>query len=291
MLSILCSYISELESRIKWLESIIRQNLPEIDLDGSPEFNSRRKPLSKLTDHDNHMQRNKWIQKNSSINDAHLEEISNQLGFLSVATGTDIRYIGPSSGWFFAKHVLAKLGKQVQINDTKRQTAIGDSYSVPMELLEVTPRGLPSDEAHARLLARGYFETVHLQYPFLYEPKVLENIEKLYHDGVDAIKTEDRFHLLMVLAIGATILSHRAKVTLYAEGYCASAMLIMEHIFREISMSSIQGLLLLQMYALYNKSSGLCLWSLHYHCLSFVSELGIFQNMRGTKFFSPLRRR
>lgn len=61
----------------------------------------------------------------------------------------------------------------------------------------------------------------------------------------------------------------------------------MDPIFREISMSSIQGLLLLQMYTLHNKSSGLRLWSLHYHSLSFVSELGIFQNMRGTKFFSP----
>lgn len=84
-----------------------------------------------------------------------------------------------------------------------------------------------------------------IQYPFLYEPKVLENIEKLYCDGDDTTKPEDKFQVLMVLAIGATILSQRAKVALYAEGYCASAMQIMEPIFREISISSIQGLLLL----------------------------------------------
>lgn len=273
---------------MRWLESIIRQNLPDIDLDDGPGSRPRRKTVPKSIDPEEDAQRNRWVQKSSSSGNAHLEEISEQLGFLSVATGTDIRYIGPSSGWFFTKYVLANLGKQVQntCNDTERRPAIDDSYSVPMELLEVTPRGLPSSESHARFLAKGYFKTIHLQYPFLYEPKIFDNIEQLYHNG-DAIKPEDKFQVLMVLAIGATILSHRAKVNLYAEGYCASAMLIMDPIFREISMSSIQGLLLLQMYTLHNKSSGLRLWSLHYHSLSFVSELGIFQNMRGTKFFSP----
>jgi hypothetical protein len=146
---------------------------------------------------------------------------------LSVATGTDIRYIiGVLSGCFFIKYVVTGLGKRAQI-------------------------------------------------------------EKLYRDGDDTTKPEDKFQVLMVLAIGATTLSQRAKVTLYAGVYCASAMQIMEPIFREISTVSIQGLLLLQMYTMHNKSSGLCLWSLHYHCLSFVSELGIFQNLRGTKFFSP----
>lgn len=158
---------------MKWLESIVRPNLPDMDLDHGPESRPGRKIVPQPIDPEEDAQRNKWIQKNSSFNGPQFDEISEQLGFLPVATGTDVRYIGPSSGWFFTKYVLANLGKQVQNNGIDRCPAINDSYTVPMELLEVTPHGLPSSESNARLLAKEYFETVHLRYPFSHEPKFL----------------------------------------------------------------------------------------------------------------------
>lgn len=150
------SYIPELQSRVVWLESIIRQNLPEINLDGGPRMRPVRKPMEESMGPEKNDERNKWIEKNSSSNIAHLEEISEQLGFLFVVAGNDIRYVGLSSGWFFTKYVLANLGKQVSKNNTERRSIV-ENYSVPMELLEATPRGLPSSESHAQLLAKGYF--------------------------------------------------------------------------------------------------------------------------------------
>lgn len=90
MLTKFSSYISELESRVEWLESIISQNLPDIDLDGGPGYRSRKKIVPKLIEPQDNVERNLWIRKNRSSNDTNLEEISDQLGFLSVGTGTDI---------------------------------------------------------------------------------------------------------------------------------------------------------------------------------------------------------
>ncbi|KUL82394.1 hypothetical protein ZTR_10328 [Talaromyces verruculosus] len=137
-----------------------------MDPDDGPESMPRRKIVPQPIDPEENAQRNKWIQKNSSFNGPQFEEISEQLGFLSIATGTDIRYIGPASGWFFTEYILANLGKQIQSNGINSYPAINDSYSFPMEQLEVTPRGLHSSESHARLLAKEYFETVHYSIHF-----------------------------------------------------------------------------------------------------------------------------
>ena len=88
----------------------------------------------------------------------------------------------------------------------------------------------------------------------------------------------------MVLAIGATIRSRQLKVLLSAEGYCASAIVHLDTIFQKSSVRGVQCMLLLQMYTFHNPSSAISLWTLHYHCLAHVLELGLHRNFRGSAF-------
>lgn len=108
----------------------------------------------------------------------------------------------------------------------------------------------------------------------------MEIVRKLY-DGVD-VGPACRFRVFMVLAIGATTRSWQAKVLLSAEGYCASAVAHMDSLFGRPSLSGVQCILLLQVYTINNPSSGLSLWTLHYHCLASILELGLQHNVQGS---------
>lgn len=122
---------------------------------------------------------------------------------------------------------------------------------------------------------------MHLQLPFLHEPTHMETVRRLY-EGVD-VGSACMFQVFMFLAIGATIRSHQAKVLLSAEGYCASAVAHLDSVFGRPSLYGVQCILLLQMHTINNPSSGLSLWTLHYHCLTSVLELGLQCNVRGTQ--------
>lgn len=275
--------MNDLETRIEWLESIIRENVPNIDLNAGPCYQSdgHRNYLSK-DPHRLRSQQGTEIHNDCPQDDEPLREITDQIGLISVATGSELRYLGPSSGLFFTRFVLTGLGRKIEVEKSFPPEPITGRLSVPADLLIVRPEELPSDQRHAQWLSQAYFESVHLQFPFLHEPTHMEIIRSLY-DGVEVGQTYE-FQAFMVLAIGATILSRRAKVLLSAEGYCASAMSRLDSIFPRTSLSGVQCILLLQMYTINNQSSGLSLWYLHYHCLASIMELGLQRNIPGNKF-------
>ncbi len=255
------------------MESVVRENLPSIDLsrtatDQSNDLrNHRINHLDKPTSQDDGPQ-DKFPQDDES-----LLEITDQVGLVSVSTGADLRYLGPSSGLFFTRFVLTGLGRKIQAKDLSLSDSMNSIPSVPMDLLEIQPSDLPLAQKHAIWLSASYFETVHVQYPFLHEPTFLDTVRKMYDHIEVGLMAE--FQVFMVLAIGATVLSRRAKVQLSAEGYCASAMKRIDGVFQKASLAGVQSILLLQMYTLHNASSGLSLWILHYHALACVIELGL----------------
>lgn len=71
---------------------------------------------------------------------------------------------------------------------------------------------------------------------------------------------------------------------LSAESYYASAMDRLDSTVQATSLGGLQGILLLQMYTLNNPSSGLSLWSLHYHGLALTIELGLQREVLDDKF-------
>ena len=278
--------MNDLEARIEWLESIVRENLPSIDLKGGPSHTSNGPPIGLSKEPNRPRSQQKIVIHNDyAEDDGSLPEVTYQMGLVSVTTGADFRYLGPSSGLFFTRFVLTGLGRKIQAEKPAPPDSMDESLSVPADLLVVRPIELPSDQRHARWLSQAYFESVHLQFPFLHEPTHLETIRKLY-DGVD-VGPACEFQVFMVLAIGATIVSRRAKLPLSAEGYCASAMSHLDSIFERASLTGVQCILLLQMFTMNNPSSGLSLWSLHYHCLAWIIELGLQRNVQGN-VFSPL---
>jgi hypothetical protein len=275
--------VNDLEARIEWLESIIRKNLPSIDLNRGPTGQSNC-PRGYLSGEHGRLQsqRENGTQSESPEEDESLREITDQVGLVSVSAGADLRYLGPSSGLFFTKFVLTGLGRRIQIKEPSSLDSMNGVPSVPADLLIAQPSDLPSDQKHTRWLSEAYFETVHLQFPFLHEPTHLDIIRRMY-DGVEVGSTSE-FQVFMVLAIGATILSRRAKVQLSAEGYCASAMRRLDSMFQKASVTGVQCILLLEMYTIHNSSSGLSLWTLHYHCLASVIELGLQRNVPESVF-------
>ncbi|EXJ72000.1 uncharacterized protein A1O5_04503 [Cladophialophora psammophila CBS 110553] len=271
------SYVHDLEARVAWLESIVRENIPSVDLNRGPRFRSHGTPSSRSREADlSQSQHEDGAHDSYSQDDESLSDITHQIGLVSVATGADLRYLGPSSGLFFTRFVLAGLGRKIQVERQYPPEPTRDRETIPADLLIIQPQELPSDHRHARWLSQAYFENVHMQFPFLHESTYMEILAQLYA-GAEVGPTCE-FQVFMVLAIGATILARRAKVPLCAEGYCASAMSRLDNIFQRASFTGVQCILLLQMYTMNNPSSGLSLWSLHYHCLAWTIELGLQRN-------------
>ncbi|KAE8149560.1 fungal-specific transcription factor domain-containing protein [Aspergillus avenaceus] len=277
-------YVADLEARVKWLESIIREHVPSIDLNAGPGHSPNT---------DRGILHGDWnaplrAHQNRETRDTEpLSEITDQIGLISITTGADLRYLGPSSGLFFTKFVLAGLGKRLHVDKNSTPDVKADSLAVPSDLLVPQPKELPCDARHTRWLSQAYFDIVHLQFPILHEPSHWETVERVYADA--EVTAVHEFQVLMVIAIGASILSRRTTVMLSAEGYFASAMKLVDGVMKTSSVGVAQCILLLQMYALNNPTSGLSLWTLHHHGLALAIELGLHRNLPASNY-TPLER-
>ncbi|KAK5991734.1 Positive regulator of purine utilization-like protein [Cladobotryum mycophilum] len=276
------NYMTELEARVAWLESIVREKCPEVDLSAGPgqpstSGQAATEPPENQDAHDS-------PDKTSS------HGITEQIGLISVSAGADLRYLGPSSGLFFTKYVLAGLSRAADIEASSLHISIlpyNDDLQIAGDVFQAEAQDLPLDRRHTMLLSQMYFDTVHLQFPFLHEPTHMEIIGKLY-DGA-GVEPEEEFQVFLVLAIGATILSRRSRRYFSAEGFYVSATQRLDSIFGVASLTGIQCNLLLEMYSMYSPSSGLSLWTLHYQSLASTLELGLQRDVRSIRHFTSLQ--
>ncbi|GLA35450.1 hypothetical protein AnigIFM63309_011288 [Aspergillus niger] len=281
-------YVDELEARIEWLESIIREHLPHFDLckPDEPERSTRLDrrsggSVSRVSNLSSASEAHPSQTNNNKDDWGPARDITDQLGLISINPEADLRYLGPSSGLFFTRFVLTGLGRRAELAPESVSPS-GETNFIPAELLDIQPKDLPSDLNQAQWLTQAYFQAVHGQFPFLHRPSHLELLQRAYN-GIELLPI-DKFQIYMVLAIGATIRSRQLKVLLSAEGYCASAIVHLDTIFQKSSVRGVQCMLLLQMYTFHNPSSAISLWTLHYHCLAHVLELGLHRNFRGSAF-------
>ncbi|KAI3008171.1 transcriptional regulator family: Fungal Specific TF [Aspergillus niger] len=283
------NYVDELEARIEWLESIIREHLPHFDLckPDEPERSTTRLDrrhggsVSRASNLSSASEAHPSQTNNNKDDWGPARDITDQLGLISINAEADLRYLGPSSGLFFTRFVLTGLGRRAELAPESVSPS-GETNFIPAELLDIQPKDLPSDLNQAQWLTQAYFQAVHGQFPFLHRPSHLELLQRAYN-GIELLPI-DKFQIYMVLAIGATIRSRQLKVLLSAEGYCASAIVHLDTIFQKSSVRGVQCMLLLQMYTFHNPSSAISLWTLHYHCLAHVLELGLHRNFRGSAF-------
>ncbi|KAM3521036.1 hypothetical protein NHJ13051_006498 [Beauveria bassiana] len=214
--------ISSLKSRIAWLESIVRQRCPDVNLEtGQPQQSINPAMLDMST-----LEPNNGINTNvadapqtitepdiiSQLPRPALEQVltgnsasAHEIGMLSLGASQDSRYIGPSSGYFLARVMLSR-GRD-PISGTGMQNIDTD---IPGELIESCTGPLPLPPKRlAQRMCDAFFEFIHPQYPILHYQTTLDAVKHIYqNDNVAPVIT---FQVFMVLAIGAIALSMRSK--------------------------------------------------------------------------------
>ncbi|PYI36263.1 putative Zn(II)2Cys6 transcription factor [Aspergillus indologenus CBS 114.80] len=309
------SYIANMENRIKWLESIVREKCSNVDLSNGPERHSETLDESIMEDsmqqghaspQESQQAPNESTQATLPTPDQSMSQATavvaetsaaalptpdqsishhapmqdephqaHEIGLVSLSRGSDPRYIGPSSGYFFAKRIFSNTGWRGR----QESTASGNLSHLPVELLN-PPAPLPPQKEVAVELSTTYFRTVHLLYPFLHEQRHMELLNDVYSAPEE--NPTSTVQVYMVLAIASLNLSRQCKLQLPVEGYYASAMKYVDYVCHDGSMAALQCLLLLMVYALYNPSCNVNIWNLNYQCLASVIDLGLQRDVRAS---------
>jgi hypothetical protein len=311
-----------LQERVKWLESIVRINCPEIDLDhgptSSPDLDANHTridftrlqgpPGTQTTDEStestastasSQFGRSLPLQSQGrneprqpiAVSNEQSQNLAHEIGLVSLAAGTDPKYIGPSSGYFFAKLILDCASRQGQNSAhmaLHRDNSTGSIIVLPRDTLQAPPIPLPSDLEYMIQLSEIFFETVHVEYPFIHQPSHLKLIHHVHTEKHPSPVAA--FQVNMVLAIAATIHSRRLRIHLPGEGYCANAMTYFGQFSIENSLQGLQSLLLLLVYTLQSPSMALNVWYLNYQCIAAVLDLGLQRDIRSSKVHSILDR-
>jgi hypothetical protein len=219
-------------------------------------------------------------------------DLSHQVGLVSLSVGSDPRYVGPSSGYFFTK-LLSSAGKRLEdrpprSHDQGTSSRQQHERDVAMKAFQATQCSLPTDKNSARELSDAYFNTIHLVYPFLHKPTHQRLIEHVYETPEPSPVA--RFQVAMVLSISAIILSRRSRVDLPAAAWCAAALEHFAHVQVEGSVHGLQCLLLMLVYAMHSSSSRFNAWHINYQCLAMVLDLGLQRDPPDTASLSQFQR-
>ncbi|KAL2408038.1 hypothetical protein ABEF95_014362 [Exophiala dermatitidis] len=215
-------------------------------------------------------------------------EIAHEIGLIPLSSGAS-KYVGPSSGFSFARLVFARAG---QINPGIAPSVTNhesSSTTRSRSFFEIRPTDIPSSIDQANQESRIYFEYVHVQYPFLHEPSHYRLISQLY-TSYHQVSPSARFQVTMVLAISATILSKRLRIPFTGEGLCATAMEEVNNIDFQNSTEGVQSLLLIVMFTLHSPYLGINPWYLNYQCLAAVLDLGLQRDVPLSRSVSAFER-
>ncbi|TIA16102.1 hypothetical protein D6C80_04786 [Aureobasidium pullulans] len=310
-----------LEQRVRWLESIVKDRCPDIDLlqDIGAEFDDNN-DASMSTFNDQSAERDHVpdvhhapvtdidasnvaqdpppITENSrnnnigtsrgDSNDAD-SSMAHQIGLVSLPNGDDPRYIGPSSGHFFTQLVctvsaLTKTANPMRLG-VNNATLQRDS-ALTERLLRDIQTPLPSSKETTQELTKTYFKTVHQHSPFLHEPTHMKLVEEMYamHEPDPVVA----FQVYMVLAIASVTLSRRDRIVLPSEGWYTMAISYFEKTPLESSTRGLQCLLLLYIWGMHSPSTKLNVWYLNYQCIAMVVDLGLQRDVTATLAISPI---
>ncbi|KAL7276944.1 hypothetical protein RUND412_000037 [Rhizina undulata] len=212
------------------------------------------------------------------------DPLAHEVGLLSLSATEEPKYIGASSGVAFARLIFADAtDADFRLTDFINESGGGSDASAGRSWpgIDVEPAPLPSMD-ECQMFATTYFDTVHLQYPFLHRPTFDLCLEAAYlaPNGVQPPLPSGftlnlaRFHAFLVLSIGANILSSKVGHSLDSEGYFASAMRFVNDITLTGSLRGAQTALLLAMRSLH-ASGGLNIWYLNAIIMATCVDLGL----------------
>ena len=305
----------ELAGRIIYLEGIIRTRCPDIDLSigpGSQVMKELESDIAALNDqplpfvssqleaspsfpssHRNErlLSPNKRIRQDTSepvrgptssigqstspISSVPGEDLSHEVALVSLAGSSDRKYIGPSSGFSFAKLIGSTLSSSSLLQE---RALLEDGSATPsnlirhdgifrsqrlrsrlLDLSSVEPAMPPPSQA--AVLVDVFFTYVHYQFPCLYAPHFYRDVEKLYEEKLDKKAVESMsdaehslvFQVVLVMAIALTVDPDRSTVDNTPAGLFGKAMRHLEHVIGNTStLEKTQCLLLLAVYSLHS---------------------------------------
>lgn len=278
--------IKRLRRRIHWLESVVRERLPDVDLDGTisqdhlAETFIDNAPADDVTTELNQELRDDPIPDIVPSRVLAPNQAAHQIGLISVGFHADQKYIGPSSGYFLARLLLAQSQRAVDVEQQSSGT-IGMQQSSIDELVMAVHGPLPLPPLRIAVqLCQVYFDTIQTQYPFLHEGTFRTALDDVYRSGTpgNPDNTHDAsacFQTFMVLAISATISSWRTKRQTHGELYCLSALQYLDRLQIGTSLKGLQCMLLMLVFAMHSPHMQLNVWQLNYQCLAAVVDLGL----------------
>jgi hypothetical protein len=191
---------------------------------------------------------------------------SHEIGLVSLGSSQDPRYIGPSSGYFLARVMLAK-GSSQAITGAR-------DVAFTTDLIETvqSAASLPAREI-ADQICDAFFDGLHAMYPVLHRPTFTKLLDKMY--TLQGAEPAACFQVYMVLAMGSLVVSQRLKARLPSESYCLSALRYFDRINVENSFQGLQCLLLLLVFTLHNPHVRVNIWYLNYQAIAAVVDLGL----------------
>jgi hypothetical protein len=214
--------------------------------------------------------------------------LTHQIGLVSLPSGDNPRYIGPSSGHFFTQLVCTASASTKTTNLSRlnrSNAALQRDSALAEKLLRDIQTPLPSSKSLTEELTRTYFKTVHQYLPFLHEPTHIRLVEDMYSSNEpDPVAA---FQVYMVLAISSIMLSRRDRVLLPSEGWAAMAMTFFEKEPIECSTRGLQCLLLLHVWGMHSPTTKLNIWYLNYQCIAMVVDLGLQRDVTSALSISP----
>lgn len=265
----------KLQQRVRHLEAIIRARCPDIDLSGDA-LASLGDACESATPAAQDSIRPESVSRAPPVTNNGL--LAHEIGLVSLGGSQDTRYIGPSSGYFLARLLLSSGRRDGSLN-TRRDEPLLAPPPLPQGLVECLQGPIPLPPLdRAKQVCAAFFDIIHPQYPILYEPALTAKLEQ--GSRGETLSKADSFHVFMVLAIGAVLLSQRHRISLPSESYCLSALQHLEAINVENSVSGLQCLLLLLIFTMHCPNVKVNLWYLNYQCIASVLDLGLQRDVR-----------
>ncbi|KAB8416398.1 hypothetical protein FH972_024917 [Carpinus fangiana] len=229
------------------------------------------------------------LHQSSASTDEQQPALAHEIGLVSLQPGSEARYIGPSSGFFFARKIMGAISKRHNTTESARRKTedlrnqLTAALSKDTDGTSVTP--LPSSVGLCKRISEQYFRTTHIELPFMHEGQHMAAIDRMYDEPDPGPLTA--FQVNMVLAIAASDLSRRLKVPLNPDGYFSNAQKLLDKFSTEGSLKGLQCLLLLVVFAINHPNTGLNAWYLHYETIASVLDLGLQRDV--SKMAIPLK--
>ncbi|GAA85119.1 Zn(II)2Cys6 transcription factor [Aspergillus luchuensis IFO 4308] len=246
---------------------------------------------------------------------AEASSVANAFGMLSLHSDSrQQHYMGSSSGLLFTKLIGVDRDTQVSSPSSNSETSKYGRHSTSQalkqgyrSLYQSLTRELPPPE-EAEILFAVYFQHIHIDYPVLHAPSLVNAYLALYEstqmeptgqydsngwmEGLEPFEYNGMadhesgkpstpisvftavFHVFMVFSLAATVLTRKKNFDYSPTKFYRMALAETSSCFSSVSVTSLQGILLLAIHSMICPA-GLNIWTLAHIAMSHCIDLGL----------------